>query len=79
MSIQHCTKHPIANFTTPRSGVFNIVVNAYWIVTKEDEVLRFKDINFLYNPYEVITNKIIDDFEGCVVKQIPIMFLPWSD
>lgn len=77
--INKCTKHKISDMTTPKSGNFNIVIDNYWIVTDKNEVLKFRGINFLYNPDHRIGSLLLKQFKGCKIKQIPIMYVPWRD
>lgn len=75
--INKCTKHKISDMSIPKPGNFNIVIDNYWIVTDKDEVLKFRGINFLYNPDQRIGNLLLKQFKGCKIKQIPIMYVPW--
>lgn len=77
--IDKCTKHKISDMSIPKPGNFNIVIDNYWIVTDKGEVLKFRGINFLYNPDQRIGNLLLKQFKGCKIKQIPIMYVPWRD
>jgi len=60
---------------TPSSGIFNVYVDYYWVVTPDDCIL--KHISYQCNK----TAQFFDTMkylypEGSIIKQIPVIYIP---
>jgi hypothetical protein len=73
-------KVKISELNTPKNGLFDIHIDHYWIVTKDDEVLIYRDFSPQCNMSETLTTKLRDKiYPDCDVKQIPVIYLPYKD
>lgn len=85
---QHFIEVPVSEFTKPRTGMFNVFVDYWWEVTKDDCLLFFRGgykRSDLYtspqcNKDERIARSLSEKFRGLPfeieVKQIPIVYVP---
>lgn len=66
--------HTIEDWDKPRNGLFEIIVDAWWLVDKDDNPLFFDKQNYP----QCDRNKTISIrcLGGEGVKQIPVVYIP---
>lgn len=75
------TNIPIKDLETPKAGVHDIIIDAWWIVTPEDEILLYQGRSPQYNQNKTIAERVIKKLHPpeYTLRQIPIIFLPFND
>lgn len=76
-AIDSCRRYKIAKVTAMpiRSGLYEVRVGAWWIVTPEDEVLRYKGFSNQCNENETVAKSIRDSlYPGFEVRQLPVVY-----
>lgn len=82
MSIQadQVTRYKIEGLVKPKNGIFRILIDYYWVVDNDGNVLKFKDRVWQCNRSEYVVKSLQNSvYTDCTVKQIPIMYLEWND
>ena len=71
-------KVPISVASTPQDGLFNVVIDAWWQVTENDEILFHKPSGSPQcNHSQIIAARVRDRIhEGLEVRQLPIVYVP---
>ena len=67
-------RKPIVEVTTVRTGHFNVYKDYWWIVTPEEEILRFRGTSWQCNMNREIVEHLAP--EGCTVRQLPVVYIP---
>lgn len=66
--------HTIAGWDQPKSGMFEIVINAWWCVDADGNPLFYSKNNYpQYNENQSIAERLS---RGHDVKQLPIVYVP---
>jgi hypothetical protein len=73
----------LENLSTPRSGLFEVKVNEWWLVNKWGELLFYRrtERSPLYsspmcNPNKQISDIVVKKYPDHHVEQIPIVYVP---
>lgn len=80
MGVEHCVKLKIKDYDhyPEHSGIYDIMLDRYWIVTKDDEVLLYRGYSFQCNKNFSIVEKMIELYPECIIKNIPVMVFPYE-
>lgn len=65
--------------TTPKAGIFRIIVDAWWAVTDEKIMLyrgQLPQCHMDKEMAEQINEKL---YPECETRQLPAVYLPWKD
>lgn len=68
------TRTPLSEVTSIPNGMVMAYRDYYWVVTPEEEILKFKKASWQCNTHEAIVKRLCP--EGCSVRQIPVVFIP---
>ncbi len=77
MPVKRCIKIKIEEVDKPKSGMFMIYIDAYWVVTPDNEILLYKGTSPQCNQ----NPRLVERFQRglypeCGVRQLPIIYLP---
>lgn len=69
--------------STPRSGVFEVKVNEWWLVNEAGELLFYRRLmgspllsTPMCNPDKRIADTVVKQYPDYHVEQIPLVFVP---
>lgn len=65
---------PIAAVTATPNGLVNAYRDYWWIVTPDEELLKFGKGSWQCNPHREVVEHLAP--AGCTVRQLPIVFIP---
>lgn len=66
----------IQEATQPRSGLFKVMCNDWWIVTSNNEILLYKGYSPQCNSNKDIVKSMCERmYPTCSVQQIPVVYL----
>lgn len=69
------TRIPINKVVAPREGQLTCIMDAYWVVDNDDNILLYNG-SLQCNRQELITKLILSKlYKDCKVKKLPIIFL----
>ena len=75
-ALGRCTKVPLSVATKPRSGVFSIDVDLWWVVIDEC-ILMYRGRSPQCNPHKRMVEKLVDRmYPGAEVRQVPVVYIP---
>lgn len=74
------TLYPLDQMTEPKGGIYKIYKDYFWIVDKDNNLLRYRDNTWQCNANKIIVEKLRDScYPDCKIKQIPFVYTPWND
>ncbi len=70
---------PLAGWNVPRNGVFQILCDRWWVVDADGNPIVYRNVHPQCNPVQAITENTRDSlFPGFEVKQLPVVYLKWT-
>lgn len=70
---------PLDSVTNPSDGLFSIYKDHWWVVTPNNEILKWRNASMQCNIHKEIAERLAP--EGCKVVQVPFVFIrtePWE-
>lgn len=76
--IDNTVKVPITAATTPQAGMCMVRLNAWWVVTANNEILYHKPSGSCQcNDKEKVAGSLRDRlYPDCSIQQLPVVFTP---
>ena len=72
--------YPIETLTEPKNGVYRIYKDYFWIIDKENNIMKFKGMSWQCNVNQNVAENIRDKcYPGFTVLQIPLVYIEWKD
>lgn len=68
------TRKPVADIVAVPSGMVMAYRDYYWIISPNEEVLKFGKGSWQCNPHKEVCEHLAP--EGCSVRLLPIAFIP---
>lgn len=75
VNLNKITRHPIKHLTEPKEGFYHICIDYYWVVDKDNNVLKYNNSSWQCNKSKKIMDTFQKIYPDCTIQQIPIIYL----
>lgn len=70
---------PLELVTKPSNGIYRIYKDFYFAVTKDNCILKYKEMSYQCNSSEVVMHNLLSNYEeGTSIQQIPFVYIPYE-
>lgn len=71
--------YPLKDMTEVKAGVYMIYKDFFWIVDKDNNLLKYRGMSWQCNIHKNIVEDLRDKcYPECSVLQLPYVYAPWN-